>query len=333
MRALGTELPLSAAICKVVLSCHLAIMVKMGPPPEKDKVRLCSAEIKRISGHFDLETVEKLRVKGKKIDGLTILEDCNQLTWLDLSASTTTDWQLISRAKLLETLIIDRCGVSHISWLSSLKALRKLSLIDNNIDSLEKLEVLNQLTFLEELHLQKSNGTESNKVCGVSGYRNHVIELCPKLRVLDGRYLSAVNTKLHEAEEEADLLLLKKRPIDEVDVTYKAWFKPEELEWSPLVEEERGLEEAKAVIAAKAKGYAPKVADVVVGIGVGDYDTASNDIGHQERNHGKASINASRIPTLEGAEQAFQLTLAECKKLNTIGLGLNAKLQQLANPQ
>ncbi|ETK85771.1 hypothetical protein L915_09519 [Phytophthora nicotianae] len=116
------------------------------------------------------------------------LQSLVHLRVLDLSANSISSTLGFPQLPRLEELsMAHNClhGFNGLTRPVKFPKLQYLDLRGNEISELNDLAVLQRLKRLSHLRLQAANGDQANPVCGLDGYQHNIIEMLPRLKLLD----------------------------------------------------------------------------------------------------------------------------------------------------
>ncbi len=191
------------------------------------------ALLKKLTGAYDLELVQRLDLSARGLRSLAGVEACPNLTELDVSGNGAALDDLRPVAALAQLRRLDAGGnaVRELAdALAPLAELTHLRLEGNAIDSMDELRVMSQLPKLKNLYLQNkpsssaaaaaassaaaaakvdsktddNNGgagdRRANPVCAHPAYTTTLLRYVPDLVVLDGERI-----KLRDSTQKAML--------------------------------------------------------------------------------------------------------------------------------
>ena len=157
-----------------------AAMASAGEGPLTKKIILEEART------FDLEIITKLSCVGRRINGLTCLDLCINLTELNLSNNAIACLDGLESLQRLKKLVLTSNRIASLDGVQSLTALQHLLVQDNMIASIEDVQALADLPGLQSVYFQNLGGDLRNPVCRIDHYKVKVLDLLPNLRNLDG---------------------------------------------------------------------------------------------------------------------------------------------------
>ena len=146
------------------------------------------------------------------LNNLGAITLCTNLYDLNLSGNRLSG-TLAPFASLinLESLNLAHNRLTSVQGIGTLVKLQHLNLMSNCVGDIDALSELAQLPGLHTLALAALDGSDSNPVCTVSGYRNAVTVLVPAMRVLDGVRVVPGGDDFYTAAAELD------KTVDAVD--------------------------------------------------------------------------------------------------------------------
>lgn len=123
-------------------------------------MRLTQGDVKRISGEFALENVTRFVCVNKKYDDVTILSQCPNLFYVNLTNSCVSSLSFVRGLKSLQVLIMNGNNISSIADLSTVDSegasvckVETLALANNKIQNIQELGHLSGLSCLRTLTL------------------------------------------------------------------------------------------------------------------------------------------------------------------------------------
>jgi len=145
--------------------------------------------IKAVSGEFDLQSVKRLMLCNMNIRRMEQLEDCSNITEIDLSDNRIIKIEGLQGSSKLRKLSLAGNQISTIEGLGHLNTLESLQIQGNQISSLSELEKLAPMQSLRTLFLKNIDGSQRNPVCDHPSYRSVILRHLPQLTNLDGERL------------------------------------------------------------------------------------------------------------------------------------------------
>lgn len=146
--------------------------------------------LKAVTGKFDLETIFSLDLQNKSISKLSAIPNCTSLILLNLSKNKLTSVSSLSPLIQLNYLDLSFNSISSIDGIDKLINLRHLKLHGNNIsktpNQFSSLRRLEKLTFQVMPYKEDKELNTTNPLCSEPNYRKNMLEMFPKLNMLDG---------------------------------------------------------------------------------------------------------------------------------------------------
>uniref|UniRef100_UPI00398F07DD leucine-rich repeat-containing protein 61 n=1 Tax=Pristiophorus japonicus TaxID=55135 RepID=UPI00398F07DD len=170
-------------------------------------VKITVELLKSRSGEFDLESILFLKLKNVGICHLGCVGDCVNLERLDLSGNNIANLTPLASLKLLIVLNLSANRIANLDPLHSCENLQSLNLAGNLISSVDALRSLTELKNLETIRLKDTVCNFSNPVCLNTSYRSAVLEIFPKIKVLDGERVSGRGSDLYKLCKDIDASL------------------------------------------------------------------------------------------------------------------------------
>lgn len=177
---------------------------RMEKGDECENVKITSQLLKAKTGEFDLESILLLKLRGLGISDLGCLGACSNLEWLDLSSNAITHLGPLASLKALAVLNISSNRISSLEPLSGCENLQSLNAAGNLLTSLRQLQGLTGLRQLESLRFSNPTGRLSNPFCAAVGYRVGIVEMFPRVKVLDGERVSGRGSELYQLCKDLD---------------------------------------------------------------------------------------------------------------------------------
>lgn len=203
--------------------------------------------IKRQSGEYDCEVVQRLNLENFGLLEINHLDNCIVLNWLSLAKNEIS---AVSGMSCLTNLVFLDLSFNRIEKIENLDALIKLESIDlrkNMIRSVENINSLANLPVLRTLSLRDHDGSNANPACSHPAYCNVMHQTFPRLEILDGNHAD-----LERAGAEIEAYLTSISPSPDVAVVASqpdSWFSSSDLD---IDAEERGLGSGEGSLALKA---------------------------------------------------------------------------------
>ncbi|XP_078388390.1 leucine-rich repeat-containing protein 61 isoform X2 [Cetorhinus maximus] len=172
-----------------------------------ENVKITAQLLKLKTGQFDLESILFLKLKNIGICNLGCIGDCVNLERLDLSGNDISNLTPLSSLKLLTVLNLSANRISNLDPLNSCENLQNLNLSGNLISSVDALRSLSELKNLETIRLKDTICNFSNPVCMNTSYRSAMLEIFPKIKVLDGERISGRGSDLYRLCKDMDASL------------------------------------------------------------------------------------------------------------------------------
>lgn len=148
-----------------------------------------SAEvIKKESGQYDLELVQRLRVVGASLRSVANLEGCVRLHTLDLSRNRLATVHGLEKCLALRTLRLAHNQLRELGQgLASLQRLEVFDARGNELGAAAAVAAsLKKCGSLRTLSLRGPNGADTNPCCGDADYAKALRAALPRLETLDG---------------------------------------------------------------------------------------------------------------------------------------------------
>ncbi|XP_067829427.1 leucine-rich repeat-containing protein 61 isoform X1 [Heptranchias perlo] len=174
---------------------------------EYENVKITVELLKSRTGEFDLESILFLKLRNVGICNLGCIGDCVNLERLDLSGNDISNLTPLASLKLLIVLNLSANRISNLDPLRSCENLQSLNLAGNLISSVDALCSLTELKNLETIRLKDTVCNFSNPVCMNTSYRCAVLEIFPKIKVLDGERVSGRGSDLYQLCKDIDASL------------------------------------------------------------------------------------------------------------------------------
>eukprot|EP00242_Pyramimonas_sp_CCMP2087_P003796 CAMPEP_0198211680 /NCGR_PEP_ID=MMETSP1445-20131203/25115_1 /TAXON_ID=36898 /ORGANISM="Pyramimonas sp., Strain CCMP2087" /LENGTH=200 /DNA_ID=CAMNT_0043886001 /DNA_START=152 /DNA_END=751 /DNA_ORIENTATION=+ len=154
-------------------------------------VPLTPTIIKAQSGQFDLEAVNVLSYTGRDLPLISNLEECVNTVEINFSDNKIPRIEGLTTLGKLRRLVLTNNQIEQVESLEQLESLEHLLLQGNKISTLAELNLplLQMLPKLVSLYLRNVDGSQSNPVCKLAGYRTTILASLPNLRNLDGERL------------------------------------------------------------------------------------------------------------------------------------------------
>ncbi|XP_078056268.1 leucine-rich repeat-containing protein 61 [Mustelus asterias] len=172
--------------------------------PGNENVKITVQMLKSKTGQFDLESILFLKLKNIGICNLGCIGDCVNLERLDLSGNDISNLTPLASLKLLTALNLSANRISNLDALHSCENLQNLNLSGNLISSVDALRSLSELKNLETIRLKDNICNFSNPVCMNTSYRSAMLEIFPKIKVLDGERMSGRGSDLYQLCKDMD---------------------------------------------------------------------------------------------------------------------------------
>lgn len=151
-----------------------------------DKGELTAAQLLSVSGEFDLESIHLLNVEDSKIEDISVVSVCTNLTRLNARRNEISILFPLRNLKLLTWLNLSANRVTNIDPLSGLDNLMDLNLAGNLIGSFDRVKCLQNISKLEKLRFCDTVEKLSNPICHNLSYEKNIMQMFPNLLVLDG---------------------------------------------------------------------------------------------------------------------------------------------------
>ena len=135
---------------------------------------------------FDLEIVTKLACTNGRITRIACLDNCVNLTELNLSRNAIRGFEGLENLIKLKKLILTSNRIETLEGIERIPSLQHLLIQDNKISAPEDFEHLKLLPNLQSVYFQNHGGDLQNPVCRTRHYKIKVLDLLPDLRNLDG---------------------------------------------------------------------------------------------------------------------------------------------------
>ncbi|XP_067871393.1 leucine-rich repeat-containing protein 61 isoform X2 [Heterodontus francisci] len=180
---------------------------------EDENIKITVEMLKSRTGQFDLESILFLKLKNIGICNLGCIGDCVNLERLDLSGNDISNLTPLASLKLLAVLNLSANRISNLDPLHSCENLQSLNLAGNLISSVDALRSLSELKILETIRLKDAICNFSNPVCMNTSYQSAILEIFPKIKVLDGERMSGRGSDLYQLCKDMDASL--KEDIEE----------------------------------------------------------------------------------------------------------------------
>ncbi len=148
--------------------------------------------IKNVTGEYDLEMVQFLKLVKIELPSITNLHFCVNLVELNLSDNRISDLGAgLKGLSKLQSLNLARNSIKYIdNGLFGLSSLRLLCLEGNDIADTADLSNLQVVApTLQHLYLRSATGDHENPVCNDPGYVEAARSVCKGLTILDGESL------------------------------------------------------------------------------------------------------------------------------------------------
>ena len=129
------------------------------------------------------------------------LKSCSQPTCLRATGSGV---EYIDRLPPSQSGCVKLClsynSITSLENITQFRRLNSLYMDYNMLTTFESLEPLGKLTYLKTLHL------EGNPVCSLPLFQQHILKICPKLSVLNGKKTKDMNRDFSLIDTEAELI-------------------------------------------------------------------------------------------------------------------------------
>ncbi|XP_038640361.1 leucine-rich repeat-containing protein 61 [Scyliorhinus canicula] len=179
-------------------------MEAAGREGRDQNVKITAQMLKSKTGQFDLESIMLLKLKNVGICNLGCIGDCVNLERLDLSGNNISNLTPLASLKLLTVLNLSANRISKLDPLHSCENLQNLNLSGNLISSVDVLRPLSELKNLETIRLKDTVCNFTNPVCMNTSYRRAMLEIFPKIKVLDGERMSGSGRDLYQVCKDMD---------------------------------------------------------------------------------------------------------------------------------
>ncbi|XP_064652027.1 leucine-rich repeat-containing protein 61-like [Lineus longissimus] len=160
--------------------------------------------LKMRSGEFDLESIHSMILREMGISDLGCIGECTGLERLDLSRNDISKLYNLASLSSLAHLNLSANRISSLEGLQSLDNLKTVNLAGNLLGSIDTLHCLAGLEKLEELRLKDDIHELTNPICMRVSYREDVLQMFPKLLILDGERLKGKGSELYKLCAEID---------------------------------------------------------------------------------------------------------------------------------
>ena len=149
-------------------------------------LNLHANQIERIQNLHHLTSLASLNLSSNRITRIENLHNCGSLTCIDLSCNQITAIDGLAALTNLRKLLISYNRIESIAGLVQCHGcpIEVFEAYGNQISLLREAEYFVGLNALTEVTLQRHG--QSNPVCLEPRYRQRVIELLPRLKILDG---------------------------------------------------------------------------------------------------------------------------------------------------
>ncbi|XP_072349068.1 leucine-rich repeat-containing protein 61 isoform X2 [Scyliorhinus torazame] len=169
-----------------------------------ENVKITVQMLKSKTGQFDLESIMFLKLQNFGICNLGCIGDCVNLERLNLSGNNISNLTPLASLKLLTVLNLSANRISNLGPLYSCENLQNLNLSGNLISSVAALRSLSELKNLETIRLKDTVCNFTNPVCMNTSYRSAMLEIFPKINVLDGERMSGSGRDLYQLCKDMD---------------------------------------------------------------------------------------------------------------------------------
>lgn len=163
------------------------------------ETRITESLIKAVSGEFDLATVYKLQLCRMNIRTIENLENCVNLTELNLSGNEIDKIEGLERLHNLRKLTLTTNKITSLAGLAKCENLEHILIQENNIGNIGEVSHLLPLQNLKSVYFKNIDGTQRNPLCEHPSYRSSIVRQLTQLSILDGERLKHANTVYSEA--------------------------------------------------------------------------------------------------------------------------------------
>lgn len=152
--------------------------------------RITTDLIKRVTGEYDVETVQWLNLNALGIKHIEGMNSCVSLLQLSLKSNQIREISGLDTLVMLQRLDLSANRIQRIANLTNLVALEHLDLRDNQITNIDDVSTLSTLPALRNFFLKDYDGTANNPACSHPSYHIVVTRYLPRLEILDGESLN-----------------------------------------------------------------------------------------------------------------------------------------------
>lgn len=198
--------------------------------------------MKKASGEYDCEVVLRLNLEGLGLTSIGNLASCTILRDLFLAKNEISDVNPLKvLSESLERLDLSFNKISSIDALESLQKLTWLDVKGNQLGSFDSISCLSSMQKLQSLFLQTVDSTYQNGVCKLTSYSSRIMQLNPNLIILDGHHVDLLTATMNVEEAIANV---RSDAEAAKDIPIEPWFTTEDVD----IPEEFSLPSADEVI-------------------------------------------------------------------------------------
>jgi len=140
--------------------------------------------------------LQEIDLASNRLSDLNGIKNLPNLTTLDVSANSLETLESLGSSKTIQRLTLSRNKISSLGYIvTSFPNLEVLSVVDNELDSLDELLTLKLLKDLKELYLDGNPVKVGAETDSDAVWTGKVGEILPQLEILDGYQIGNSLTK------------------------------------------------------------------------------------------------------------------------------------------
>lgn len=178
---------------------------------------ISSSLIKRETGQYDAEVIQRLRLERMNLTMISNLDYCISLVELSLACNDITTIKNLDVLVNLKRLDLSYNKINRIDGLDQVILLEWLDLKGNVIDDINNLIDLSPLQSLKSISFQNIDGDDSNPICSHNNYLDMITRTLPSLTILDSGHIDIIkeaeNLKKYSEKSKSDGSQENEQPI------------------------------------------------------------------------------------------------------------------------
>jgi hypothetical protein len=189
---------------------------------------ITSSIIKRETGQYDSEVIQRLRLERMNITMISNLDFCISLIELSLAYNDITTIKNLDALVNLKRLDLSYNKINRIDGLEHVILLEWLDLKGNVIDDINNVIDLSPLQSLKSISFKGIDDDDANPICSHNNYFDMITRTLPSIIILDGGHIDIIkeseNLRKYSEKSKAEELQENEPP------TLDRWYNIKDIE-------------------------------------------------------------------------------------------------------